>query len=54
MSAIVTIFWYLVMSYIDSQKNKSYVLYDAIFVLQWGYGIGSARPSRADWRYRPY
>lgn len=30
MSVIVTIFWYLVMSYIDSQKNKSYVLYDAI------------------------
>ncbi|XP_022775197.1 RNA-binding protein Musashi homolog 1 isoform X3 [Durio zibethinus] len=21
---------------------------------QWGYPIGSARPSRADWRYRPY
>lgn len=23
-------------------------------VLQWGYGMGSGRPSRADWRYRPY
>uniref|UniRef100_A0A7N2M0M8 RRM domain-containing protein n=1 Tax=Quercus lobata TaxID=97700 RepID=A0A7N2M0M8_QUELO len=22
--------------------------------VSWGYGIGSARPSRADWRYRPY
>ncbi|KAG5241423.1 hypothetical protein OIU76_024609 [Salix suchowensis] len=21
---------------------------------KWGYGMGSARPSRADWRYRPY
>ncbi|GMY26035.1 RNA-binding protein Musashi homolog 2 isoform X1 [Fagus crenata] len=22
--------------------------------VSWGYGIGSGRPSRADWRYRPY
>jgi hypothetical protein len=29
-------------------------LHDAIFVLQWDYGISSERPSRAGWRFRPY
>ncbi|XP_028760489.1 heterogeneous nuclear ribonucleoprotein A/B-like [Neltuma alba] len=29
-------------------------MYGSLDFDDWGYGIGSARPSRADWRYRPY
>lgn len=29
-------------------------IYCIIDFAQWGYGIGGGRPSRADWRYRPY
>ncbi|KAJ8770698.1 hypothetical protein K2173_021345 [Erythroxylum novogranatense] len=29
-------------------------MYGSLTFDDWGYGIGSARPSRADWRYRPY
>ncbi|XP_020537220.1 RNA-binding protein Musashi homolog 1 isoform X3 [Jatropha curcas] len=29
-------------------------MYGSLDFDDWGYGMGSARPSRADWRYRPY
>ncbi|XVF17685.1 hypothetical protein REPUB_Repub10bG0144900 [Reevesia pubescens] len=29
-------------------------MYGGLHFDDWGYAIGSARPSRADWRYRPY
>ncbi|KAL3592123.1 hypothetical protein D5086_010763 [Populus alba] len=29
-------------------------MYGTLDYDDWGYGMGSARPSRADWRYRPY
>ncbi|XP_074295371.1 uncharacterized protein LOC141623187 [Silene latifolia] len=29
-------------------------MYGSLDYDDWGYGVGSSRPSRADWRYRPY
>lgn len=29
-------------------------MYGSLDFDDWGYGVGSSRPSRADWRYRPY
>ncbi|XP_058751604.1 uncharacterized protein LOC131624698 isoform X3 [Vicia villosa] len=41
--------------YVDQSPVRPYGrMYDNLDLDNWGYGVASRRPSRADWRYRPY
>ncbi|CAI8609276.1 unnamed protein product [Vicia faba] len=41
--------------YFDQSPVRPYGrMYDNLNFDDWGYGVASRRPSRADWRYRPY